>query len=197
MTTDAGTQPPAASELQNKHAREWLETGDDAPADVRKKNQRIEFSIKSVDKVSEKDVTKMTGNDRKVTLTVSGDFLLHGHKTSKTAELEATFHYAGADIASIDVKIDEAARRRPRGARRPSAERVRNHRRQDARRPQGEGEQRGARFGGVHREARRRRAEGRRIGEARRVGGALCVGNAGRALNANFRGTRRVAPALR
>ncbi|HEY4122557.1 MAG TPA: hypothetical protein VGM56_32055 [Byssovorax sp.] len=104
VTTDAGAQPPAASELQNKHARAWLETGEDTPEDVRKKNQRIEFSIKGVDKVSEKDVTKMTGNDRKVTLTVTGDFLLHGHKTSKTAELEATFHYAGADIASIDVK---------------------------------------------------------------------------------------------
>src|SRR5262249_35591599 len=51
--------------------------------------------------------TKMPGADRKVTLKATGDFLLHGHKTQKTAELEATFHYDGDKLASVAVKTSK------------------------------------------------------------------------------------------
>jgi hypothetical protein len=94
----------AKQPLQNQHAREWLEIGEDAPADARAKNARVEFSITSIEDASAKDVTALAGADRKVTLKAKGDFLLHGHKTQKVAELEATFHYEGDKLAGVAVK---------------------------------------------------------------------------------------------
>lgn len=91
-------------DTQNEHARTWLEISNDAPEDVRKKNSRVEFAIRSIDEVSQKDVTKMTGPTRKVTLKAKGDFLLHGRKTEKVADLEATFTYDGDKLASVAVK---------------------------------------------------------------------------------------------
>lgn len=89
---------------QNEHARTWLEISNDAPDDVRKKNSRVEFAIRSIEEVSQKDITKMTGPTRKVTIKAKGDFLLHGRKTEKVAELEATFTYEGDKLASVAVK---------------------------------------------------------------------------------------------
>lgn len=92
------------NDLQNTHARTWLEISDDAPEDVRKKNSRVEFAVRSIEEVSEKDVTKMTGPTRKVTLKAKGDFLLHGRKTEKVAQLEAVFTFDGDKPVSVAVK---------------------------------------------------------------------------------------------
>ncbi len=92
------------SDLQNKHARTWLEISDDAPADKRAENAKVQFSIKSIEIVGEKSLAKMTGPERKVLLKAKGDFLLHGHKAEKTAELEATFKVEGEKIVSVAVK---------------------------------------------------------------------------------------------
>ncbi len=92
------------SDLQNKHARTWLEISDDAPADKRAENAKVQFSIKSIEIAGEKSLAKMTGPERKVTLKAKGDFLLHGHKAEKTAELEATFKVEGEKIVSVAVK---------------------------------------------------------------------------------------------
>lgn len=89
---------------QNEHARNWLEIAPDAPAEMRDKNRKVQFSIKSIAVTGDKDVTKMTGKERKVMLKVTGDFLLHGHKTEKTAELEATFTFDGDKATSVHVK---------------------------------------------------------------------------------------------
>src|SRR5262245_32818308 len=43
------------SDLQNKHARSWLEIAEDAPEDARKKNSRVEFSISSIEALSDKN----------------------------------------------------------------------------------------------------------------------------------------------
>ena len=91
------------NELQNKHARSWLEIDDTTPADVRTKNSRVEFAIRSIVSVSAKDVTKMTG-DRKVTAVASGDFLLHGRQLSKQVELEITFKFDGDKPVSMTIK---------------------------------------------------------------------------------------------
>jgi YceI-like protein len=90
-------------ELQNKHARDWLEIAEDAPPEVKKKNSNVEFVITKVEP-DNKDVSKMTGAERKVNATVTGDFLLHGHKTVKTAKLEITFKYNGDKPESVSVK---------------------------------------------------------------------------------------------
>jgi hypothetical protein len=92
------------NDAQNKHARTWLEISDDAPEADRKKNARVEFSILKIEKASANDVTKLTGADRKVTLTAQGEFLLHGHKAPKTVELEATFHFDGDKPTSVAIK---------------------------------------------------------------------------------------------
>jgi hypothetical protein len=89
---------------QNEHARTWLEISPDAPAEMRDKNRKVQFSIKSIKALGDKDVTKMTGKERKVMMTVTGDFLLHGHKAEKTAELEATFTFDGDKPVSVHVK---------------------------------------------------------------------------------------------
>lgn len=89
---------------QNEHARTWLEISPDAPEDVRKKNSVVQFSIKSIEVAGEKNLTKMTGAERKVALKATGDFLLHGHKTQKVVELEATFKFDGDKPVSVMVK---------------------------------------------------------------------------------------------
>jgi hypothetical protein len=91
-------------EAQNKHAKTWLEISDDAPADKRKENSLSQFSIKSIEVTGEKDLTKLTGAERKVMLKATGDFLLHGHKTEKVAELAATFRFDGDKPVSVTVK---------------------------------------------------------------------------------------------
>lgn len=92
------------SDLQNEHARAWLEIGKDAPEAERKKNERVEFSIKKVDKVDNADITKVSGAERKAMITATGDVLLHGRKSTKTVELEATFTFDGDKPKSVHVK---------------------------------------------------------------------------------------------
>ncbi|MEJ7727880.1 MAG: hypothetical protein WKG00_01565 [Polyangiaceae bacterium] len=92
------------NDTQNEHARQWLEIGPDAPEDARKNNGRVEFAIRRIEGASQNDVSKMTGPTRKVTFKAVGDFLLHGRKTEKTAELEATFTYAGDEPTAVSVR---------------------------------------------------------------------------------------------
>ena len=94
----------AKNDTQNEHARQWLEIGPDAPADAKQKNSRVEFAIRKIEGASQSDVTRMSGPSRKVTFKAVGDFLLHGRKTEKTAELEATFNYAGDELTSVSVR---------------------------------------------------------------------------------------------
>jgi hypothetical protein len=89
---------------QNEHARTWLEISPDAPADVRKANSVVQFSIRSIETAGPRDLSKMPGAQRKVTFKATGDFLLHGHKAEKTAELEATFTFEGDRPVSVTVK---------------------------------------------------------------------------------------------
>jgi hypothetical protein len=100
---DGKFAPETKSEAQNKHARTWLEISDDAPADKRAENSKVQFSIKSIDVAGEKSLAKMTGAERKVMLTAKGEFLLHGHKADKTVELVATFKVEGEKIVSVSV----------------------------------------------------------------------------------------------
>jgi len=49
----------------------------------------------------------MSGGERKVTATVSGDFRLHGRKARQTAKVELTFRFAGDKLESLAVKTTE------------------------------------------------------------------------------------------
>jgi hypothetical protein len=93
------------SDVQNKHVRTWLEISPDAPDDVRAKNSKVQFAIRSVETTSEKNITKLTGAERKVTFTAKGDFLLHQHEgKNKSAELTATFKFEGDKPVSVAIK---------------------------------------------------------------------------------------------
>jgi hypothetical protein len=90
-------------DTQNQHARAWLEIDDKAPADVRKQNSTVSFSIKTVEKAEPKDVTKLSGAKRTAKLRISGEFLLHGRKSNKTADVEATFSFDGDRCTGVKV----------------------------------------------------------------------------------------------
>jgi len=89
---------------QNEHMRNWLEIDAKAPADQREKNRWVQYKIDKVLEVSEKDLTKMTGAERKVTATVEGEFRLHQKAARKQAKLEATFKVDGDKIQSVSFK---------------------------------------------------------------------------------------------
>ena len=93
------------NDTQNQHAREWLEIGADAPADALAKNALIEFSLREIKDLSATDLGKLTGAERKVTFTATGEFLLHQRKASKSVKLEATFAYAGDATASGPTSV--------------------------------------------------------------------------------------------
>lgn len=92
------------SDKQNEHARNWLEIGADAPADVREKNRWAEFKIDKLENASTTDLTTLTGAERKVTATAVGDFRLHGRKAVKSAKIEATFKFEGDKLTAVTVK---------------------------------------------------------------------------------------------
>jgi len=92
------------SDTQNEHVRNWLEISKDTEEKKREQNRKVQFSIKSIEVTGEKNVMKLTGAERKVTLKAKGDFLLHGHKTEKVADLEATFKFEGDKPVSVSVK---------------------------------------------------------------------------------------------
>lgn len=101
------------NDSQTEHARTWLEVI--VQGKTNDTNRWAVLSINSVDGLSATDLTKVAatkdGNDdvRVVTMTVHGEFLVHGHKVAKDAQVEAKFHYAPGAAAdatptSVDIK---------------------------------------------------------------------------------------------
>ena len=98
------------SDLQNEHARAWLEIGSCDDADdkakcesAKKKNENVEFVIESVS-ADQKDIAALKGDSRTLKAKVTGKFLLHQHKTTKTAEIEITFKMKGDKPESVSIK---------------------------------------------------------------------------------------------
>ncbi len=106
-----------AQELQNDHAKEWLQVtceenaGGQKVADDQadacqkqaKLNKNVEFVIEKVE-TDTKDVTKLTGDTRKVIATVSGKFLLHQIAKPQSAKVEIVFNMKGDAVTSIAFK---------------------------------------------------------------------------------------------
>ena len=94
-----------------KAAGSWLETSRDAgPGDA---DRLASFAIQSVDELSAQDVTSVVpvreGADdvRRVTMTVHGDLLIHGHKLQRAAKLAVAFHHgSGAPADSKPERVD-------------------------------------------------------------------------------------------
>jgi hypothetical protein len=97
------------SDVQNKHARGWLELvpkEGEVTTEQAQMNRFAEFKLESL-ATSTPDVTKLTGAERKVEGTASGDFRLHGRKAKKSAKIELLFKYAGDQLQSIQIKSVE------------------------------------------------------------------------------------------
>jgi hypothetical protein len=88
---------------QTGHARTWLEVADGEegklPDDVKAANRYAVYAIRSVDKLSATDLTKVVptkdGDDevRTVSATTHGELLIHGHKVDRDADVDVAFHY--------------------------------------------------------------------------------------------------------
>jgi hypothetical protein len=96
---------------QTKHARTWLEAVVDGK--VNEANRWAVLALRSIDGLSVSDLSKVTpsrdGNDelRKVTATVHGEVLVHGHKVSRDVPVELQFRYApGASTDAVPRSLE-------------------------------------------------------------------------------------------
>lgn len=95
--------------LQNEHARAWLQLDQhegEVTAEQAAQNRNAELRIDKVEP-SAKDVSALSGAERKVTATVSGTLRLHGRQAPKSAKVELTFHFTGDHFDSVGVKTLE------------------------------------------------------------------------------------------
>ncbi|WP_434414964.1 hypothetical protein [Nannocystis pusilla] len=95
------------NDTQNEHARQWLEISPDTPAEELAKNTVVEFALTRITDASVTDLSKVTGPERTVTFTASGEFLLHQRKAEKSVKLEAAFRYDGDALREVHVKSVE------------------------------------------------------------------------------------------
>lgn len=98
------------SDLQNEHARGWLQIDakeGEVTAEQAEAHRFAELKIEKLTDLSAADVTKLSGAERKVTATATGDFRLHGRKATKSAKVELTFKYDGDKLTAVDVKTLE------------------------------------------------------------------------------------------
>jgi hypothetical protein len=105
-----GYSARAKSDLQNEHARNWLQIvareGDVTPEQA-EANRWVEFKIDKLDGATLNDVAGATGAERKLSATATGEFRLHGRKQTKSAKLEIAITYQGDKAQSIHVKTAE------------------------------------------------------------------------------------------
>lgn len=93
---------------QTEHARNWMEVGNDSPADARMKYEWATFTITSVEATpaSLADVKEENGS-RKVKAKVSGDLVVHGVTSKKTMAVTATFKGPPDAPTEVSLKSDE------------------------------------------------------------------------------------------
>jgi hypothetical protein len=97
------------NDKQNEHARDWLQIvprEGEVTAEQAEMNRWVEFKLEKLETATP-DVSAMTGAERKVSATVTGDFRLHGRKAKKSAKLELVFKYAGDELQAVSVKTAE------------------------------------------------------------------------------------------
>jgi len=97
------------NDKQNEHARDWLQIvphEGEVTAAQAEMNRWVEFKLEKLETATP-NVAALSGAERKVSATVSGDFRLHGRKAKKSGKLELTFKYAGDKLDSVIVKTAE------------------------------------------------------------------------------------------
>ena len=97
----------AKSDLQNTHARNWLQIvarEGDVTAEQAEANRWSEFQIEHLDAATLTNVAAGSGDERRLSATASGDFRLHGRKQHKSVKLDISVSYRGDKAQSIHVK---------------------------------------------------------------------------------------------
>jgi len=106
----AGYGERKKSDLQNEHARNWLQIvareGDVTPEQA-EANRWVEFKVDKLEAPSVTNVAAVAGTERRFTATATGDFRLHGRKQTKSAKLEIVVTYQGDKAQSMHVKTIE------------------------------------------------------------------------------------------
>lgn len=105
-----GYSERAKSDLQNEHARNWLQIvarDGDVSAEQAEANRWAEFKIDRLEGATLSNVAGAAGPERKLSATASGEFRLHGRKLNKSVKLELELAYAGDKPLSIHVKTSE------------------------------------------------------------------------------------------
>ncbi|MFZ5895992.1 MAG: hypothetical protein ACOY0T_33355 [Myxococcota bacterium] len=95
------------NDLQNQHARTWLEISSDTPDDVRSANRFAEYRITRLEAPSVPSVQALGGPERILTATAVGDFRLHGRKAEKRVKIELAFQYQGDKPTGVRVRTLE------------------------------------------------------------------------------------------
>lgn len=106
----AGYGERTKSDLQNQHARNWLQVTPregDVSAEQAEANRFVEFKVEKLEGATLSNVAGAPGSARQLTATASGDFRLHGRKQTKHAKIELTVNYQGDQAQSIHVKTSE------------------------------------------------------------------------------------------
>ena len=99
----------AKDEKQTEHARTWMEVGPKTAADKKEKFKTAEFAIREVVNPSATNVMTMSGDSRSVTMTVKGDFQLHGRAVALALDLACAFQFDGDKLKSVSVKSAKPA----------------------------------------------------------------------------------------
>lgn len=102
-------QARAKNDLQNKHARGWLQLDardGEVTAEEAAQYRIAEFRIEKFEP-SVKSLSELSGAERKVTATASGTLRLHRRQEATSTKVELTFRYEGDKLASVGVKTLE------------------------------------------------------------------------------------------
>ena len=106
----AGFSERKKSDLQNEHARNWLQIvarEGDVTAEQAEANRWAQFKIDRLDAPSVTNIAAASGSERKLNATATGEFRLHGRKQTKSAKVEIVVKYEGDKPQSIHVKTTE------------------------------------------------------------------------------------------
>lgn len=87
------------SDKQNEHAKAWLQL-------EKSEFAKAQFKIKKLE-TETNDVSKLSGAERKVTGTLTGDLLVHGRSAERKVKFEAVFTYDGDKLSKVTMKTTE------------------------------------------------------------------------------------------
>lgn len=97
------------NDTQNKHARNWLEIDEDAPAQERKKNLLASFSFEKLTQLSSPKLKELAPGEHKTEWRAQGPFIIH----QRAQELQATLTIVLEKQADGALRLKQIATAKP------------------------------------------------------------------------------------